>query len=794
MNSRMNNLTTAIRTRLSARTIYGVILLIIFGVALSIRVFLPYEGIFTENWVRFGGQDPWYHMRLVENLVQHFPQSISFDPYTFFPHGQEVFFAPFFDLFLGFLIWSIGLGSPTQQTIETVGAYFPAILGALTTIPVYLIGRELFNRNVGLLAAALIAILPGQFLFRSLLGFTDHHVAEVLLSTVMILFVILALKRAQEGETSFKHIRSWDWRNIRKPLVYALLAGITLGMYLLSWVGGMLFILILVSYGVVQYILDYLRDKSTDYLCIIGVPMFLVTLIVIAPLLSRLAFQELCLMSLIVAVVTFPVLSGVAKLMESRNIRRTYYPLALLGIALAGLAALYVTAPSLFGSLVDAFSVFTKKGAALTIAEVKPLLFPYGAFSLQLTWHYFTTGFFIALISLFIMAYTVIKEGAATKTLLLTWSLIMLVATLSQNRFAYYFAVNVAILAGYFCWKILEWGGRGRGEIKDRRKLKGTKRRVSGREPRRLIPNLTARYVIALIIVFFLAFYPNIGKAIATASSPATPDEDRHISLGPSDDWYNSLLWMRHNTPDPFPDPDFYYKLYERPPANKYDYPESAYGVMTWWDHGHWVTYIAHRIPNANPHQAGATGAALFFTATGEPLANKILGKLGSKYVIIDYQLATAKFPGVSVWAGKEPAEFLELYYQRTPQGKLSPIWLYYPQYYRSMCSRLYNFTGKRVVPDNSTQVISYVDRIDAKGNSYKEISSSKLFPTYGEAKAYLDSKESPYYKIVGTDPFTSPVPLEELKHYELIYQSDSIAVPQGDGGIAYVEIFEYLP
>ncbi|GAG39985.1 unnamed protein product, partial [marine sediment metagenome] len=164
------------------KAIYGLIVIAIFYLALSLRVYAPHDSIFGGQWVNFGGNDPWYHMRLVENLVQHFPHIIAFDPFTLFPYGQNVPFAPFFDLILGFLIWVIALGSPTQHTIETVGAYFPAILGALVTVPVYFIGRELFNRTVGLLSAALIAILPGEFLFRSLLGFTDHHIAEVLFS------------------------------------------------------------------------------------------------------------------------------------------------------------------------------------------------------------------------------------------------------------------------------------------------------------------------------------------------------------------------------------------------------------------------------------------------------------------------------------------------------------------------------------------------------------------------------------------------------------------------------------
>lgn len=46
----------------------------------------------------------------------------------------------------------------------------------------------------------------------------------------------------------------------------------------------------------------------------------------------------------------------------------------------------------------------------------------------------------------------------------------------------------------------------------------------------------------------------------------------------------------------------------------------------------------------------------------------------------------------------------------------------------------------------------------------------------------------------MGKDPFASPVPLERLERYELIYKSDSMVMQRGDETISYVEIFEYLP
>jgi len=112
-----------------------------FGIALCFRIYLPYDQVFSGDLVKFTSIDAYYHMRLVDNLLQHFPHSISFDPYTFYPNGAMVGWPPLFDWFLAGIIWVIGLGSPTEHTINVVSVYFPAVLGALTVIPVYFIGK-----------------------------------------------------------------------------------------------------------------------------------------------------------------------------------------------------------------------------------------------------------------------------------------------------------------------------------------------------------------------------------------------------------------------------------------------------------------------------------------------------------------------------------------------------------------------------------------------------------------------------------------------------------------------------
>ena len=224
-----------------ASLIYGALLALIFGLSLYIRA-LPYDSIFGGPFVRFGGNDPWYNMRLVESTLHNFPHRIYFDALTYYPHGTNVPFAPLFDYLLAVIIWLIGLGNPYatlgEHGIEVIGAWYPAVLGALTVIPVYFIGKELWNRNAGLLSAALIAILPGQFLSRSLLGFTDHHVAETLFSTIAMLFLILAIKHAKKNEITFYSVLKKDWDALRKPMTYSILSGVFLGSYYLAWKGA----------------------------------------------------------------------------------------------------------------------------------------------------------------------------------------------------------------------------------------------------------------------------------------------------------------------------------------------------------------------------------------------------------------------------------------------------------------------------------------------------------------------------------------------------------------------------
>ena len=212
---------------------------------------------------------------------------------------------------------------------------------------------------------------------------------------------------------------------------------------------------------------------------------------------------------------------------------------------------------------------------------------------------------------------------------------------------------------------------------------------------------------------------------------------------------------------------------------------------MSWWDYGHWITRISHRLPNANPSRPTSGTPAQLFSAQDEDSANELMDKLGMRYVIVDYYTATSKFHAVATLADRNPEDFFDVYY--LPQeDRLLTIQLFYPEYYHSLAIRLYNFDGKAVTPESAV-VISFQPKIGRDGKTYKVITSSKSFSDYEEAIAYVSSQKSDDYRIVGTSSFISPVPLAALEHYQLVYKSEGAIRRQEAEPMPEIKIFEYV-
>jgi hypothetical protein len=165
---------------------------------------------------------------------------------------------------------------------------------------------------------------------------------------------------------------------------------------------------------------------------------------------------------------------------------------------------------------------------------------------------------------------------------------------------------------------------------------------------------------------------------------------------------------------------------------------------------------------------------------------------LKSSYVVIDNETTVNKFWAIGNWAGEPEDKYVNIYYVPY-QGNVIPLPLYEPDYYQTLSVRLYNFDGKAVSSSNTT-VITYETLSADDGTPYRYISDAKTYPSYQDAVASLSSNSTSTQKIVGTSPFISPIAIEAVQDYTLVYSSPSGSTYQNTGFIPQVKIFQYTP
>jgi hypothetical protein len=164
-----------------------------------------------------------------------------------------------------------------------------------------------------------------------------------------------------------------------------------------------------------------------------------------------------------------------------------------------------------------------------------------------------------------------------------------------------------------------------------------------------------------------------------------------------------------------------------------------------------------------------------------------------ARYVIIDNRIASPndKFYALANLSGKTESDFYELCWQKKGD-KYSPLLVFYPEYYRSLVIRLYNFDGRQYTPSN-TPVMAWQEREMPDGQKFKEITGFKNFKSFAEAEAFIAGQKQGSYRIIGTDPLVSVVPLQALADYRPVYQSAQKATVGSATNLPAIKIFEYI-
>jgi dolichyl-diphosphooligosaccharide--protein glycosyltransferase len=264
-------------------------------------------------------------------------------------------------------------------------------------------------------------------------------------------------------------------------------------------------------------------------------------------------------------------------------------------------------------------------------------------------------------------------------------------------------------------------------------------------------------------------------------------------------DWREAMVWMEKNTPETGVD---YLAIHD---PKTFRYPAQSYGVMSWWDYGHLITYIAKRIPNANPFQqgvAGPDGSAAYFVATSEDTANRILDRTGTRYVITDFAMAdivTGKFHAMATWynSSARTAPFLAMFYiqNQNTASQYEPAMFLRQEYYLTMVSRLHNFDGSLTEPS----IVYYVEYADPAltGAPLPVISGgSQINSTEARQKAvqFNANATSGRQAAVFNRGLTMPVDsVPALAHYRLVHESPTNVYGTGAADVKNVKVFEYV-
>jgi len=781
---------------------------------------IPSEGLVTAEGVNLLGNDPWYSLRQVEQTVANFPGYAWFDTMTLYPTGDVIYWGPLFVQIIAALC--VLTGAATRPEIMVVASWVPPLM-AVAMVPVtYLLARKIADWKTGLIAAGLIAVIGSNYAYRSLFGFVDHHIAETLFSTIFVLAYVAALLAARGRPFSFADRGSLKIETLKIPVITAALAGIAYLLGFFNMPTMILFALIVAAFTLVQFVLDVFQDRSGDYLVLVNAVVFGVAIIGMAVFgfphpgldLSRYTVGHVIVYAALIAGTL--ALYALSVFLKDRP--KYYFPAALAGIAALAVAVLYIALPEIYNLLISSLiSFFGEVAVTTTVQEAR-------AWSFDAAWMTFHWGLVLAAGGAAALLWQNREKVNPAHVFVLIWTGIILASTAAHVRYEYYLAANIALLSAVFAGAVIDatWRdvarllGRGSGSkatsspaAAEKQEAPAKKGKKGGKGPEvkkakassKNQPDYLKVGAFAAVVAVTLLFAgTSLQGNIALATSAKYSGMDSQ--------WMEALGWMGENTPDPGVD---YYAIYDK---ETFTYPEEAYGVMSWWDYGHWITFLSKRIPNNNPFQhgvAGPNGSAQYFVSTSEETANRILDNIGTRYVVTDIQLDTSKFHAPATWADPDVGQQPFQPYFLVPASAGSTNYQALPfntqEYYLTMVSRLHNFDGSMTDPTSQVIYAEYRDAESANTSLPVITRTEQMNATAGAAAVETYNKNAPagshatllnmYYQYQGDSVLQPLERVPALQHYRIVHETPgNVYGNVGEGGpdLKAVKIFEYVP
>ena len=596
------------------------ILVAIIFIALFVRSYFGYSTAVDNGFLVGGGSDSYYHQRVID-YVQETGSHLVNDPMLNYPLGMRNARPPLYD-------WSVAitgqlLSGISGMDIDAATGYAllssTAIWGALTCIPVFMITREAFGNRAGLLAALLLAIMPGH-IQRSVFANADHD-AMILFFVVFAFYFLL---RALMSIRGTKWVESWkSGSSVRKgfkdyfatnqrSLIYALLGGVCVATVGMIWTGFTYVLVIILVYLLVQVIINRFRNvDSMGELMAVGV-MLASAFAIMAPLYWQMSYWSQWFDVPFYLFLGSMVIGGLFTV--TRDYPWTLAIPAVVALVAIALVGVYFISPTLFEAIISGQGYLVKSKLYSTISEAQAPGFSNLALSFG------AVTFWLAIIGLVWAAIKIPKNPAPHFTFVVVWMGVSMYMAASASRFMFNASPAFAMAAGWTLALVIAW-----------LKFEDVPRALSGFRSNpwaTLRRAFKLRHVVGALFLAFLIIMPNVWTAIdAGIPSETKRGYDKQIYntvpgfMRPADyDIINGSFWYLGAFSYSLPLPSQYWPAawsWFSQQDNQLD-PADRPAFLSWWDYGFEAIQQGQHPAVSDNFQNGYQFAGSFITSGSE--------------------------------------------------------------------------------------------------------------------------------------------------------------------------------
>lgn len=594
-----------------------------------------------------GGSDADFYFNVITYALATGHQML-YDPLLNFPIGSFNPFLPFYVWSNVLLAWPISFlfhipltGSIySGQMTAGVVAYssISALSGVGAIIATYYLGKELFSKEAGIIAAALMAFLP-SIVSESTAGFGVHDPFVLMLTAVVFFFLFRSLntingvrwvERWNRKDGYLPDVQSINagiakyYRDNKTSLLYATLSGLVLAGIANAWEGYSYIIVVIALFYLVQSFIYKFKNRDTLALTAIFSVIGTVLVVLALPVYyNSHAIYPWYYVSFVFFIGTLII--GLIYTV-GRDVPWLTLLTALVAAILIVVGVAELADPRLLHSIVQrvltAQSYFIKSSVYTTIAEAQTPPFSLLALSLG------GAVFFIAFAELAYMVYRHHRALDNSKLLLIIWFIISAFMAVSTVRFVLDATTTFVLFAGEGIYALVRWVDF--GEIRKGFQTYGTS--WSGTRK-----SIKLKHILVVLFIAFVVVLPVVWTGI-DAATPANTKSSLNSQV------YNLLPgflrpsgYVVNATSSPYYFGAFGYSL-ETPstyfiPAweylNNYTSNITPYserpGYLSWWDYGSAAVTFAQVPTVADDFQQGYQLASAFLFSQNQTQAISLL-------------------------------------------------------------------------------------------------------------------------------------------------------------------------